>query len=1103
MFKKFTAIVSMLAVAMAALVFMPATAANAAITINMAGKSLNFDTASPQSTATYSSGSVAPYLNDITVYRNASTAAANGVVAIDVAITVDKSLASTFTLDGGTAISAAGAGATTTIAQLLQSNVTPTAANGYGTMRFQFFEGGTYTGPGTGNVVTLTNLSVNSYDIDYVNGYQFSQFKGFQTYTYSSNTTLVTSNATGGWVQFKDNTGNQNYTATNGSYTKSRVKVTYDQATEISIRHGVSAATSGLFALDFGPGYNWVDSATQTTNNFANPNNNPPTSANNSVNFTNGSPFVFNFSNFAYSDPENNAFVSVKIVTLPASGTLQLLVGSTWTNVTAGDAIPVAALSLGQLRYNGTVNSSFTFKVNDGSADSTSAYTMSLVAATTAQTITFANPGTKVVSATAFASGATATSALTVTLTSQTTGTCSVSGLNITALANGFCTIIATQAGNATYSEAPAVTQTFPISSLTAQTITLANPATQAVNSTLTIAPSSSSGLAVTVISLTTSVCTISGNVVTHIATGTCQLYATQAGNVTYGPAAPVTVTYLVNTGSLTAQTLTFAQPANQTLSTGTLTVSATSSASLTVSFSSSTASVCTVSSTTVTFVTSGYCTITASQAGNSTYASATLSRSFYILTITTSSLADGSVGSAYSQSLAEYGGSTGTDAWSVGTTLPGGLSLDSATGVISGTPTTAQTATNYVFTVVNGGITATKTLSITIAAAPTITLTANVITFNALPNVSLSNGNITLGATASSNLPVNFTSTTPTACTVTNGVITLLTEGFCEIEADQAGNSTYAAATPVSQGFYIYKITNNSIISGSVGTAYSQQFNLGGNQGSGTWSATGLPTGFAIDPNTGLLTGTPTVTLSQSIVVTYTQGSSTYTVTYLLTINAAGTPPSEAKPTPKITPVNGSGPINKPVTVTPIVTPVAPYNPGLCLVDPVSHGCKSTVTVKGQGTWVLNSNGSITFTPVAGWAGTSTVILHAWDTDGFTDDKPISVTITRVAGGVRPPVSVSISGFAAGSPALTASIKAQIKAFLNKYNDYKNLQCTGVTMGPTVLKTDTALATNRAANACGYALSLMGRLSKLPNKTLTELDLGDHIRRVILTLTD
>ena len=59
-------------------------------------------------------------------------------------------------------------------------------------------------------------------------------------------------------------------------------------------------------------------------------------------------------------------------------------------------------------------------------------------------------------------------------------------------------------------------------------------------------------------------------------------------------------------------------------------------------------------------------------------------------ITITTSTLTEGTVNSGYNATLAATGGS-GTYTWSVasGSSLPAGLSL-SAAGVISGTPTTA-----------------------------------------------------------------------------------------------------------------------------------------------------------------------------------------------------------------------------------------------------------------------------------------------------------------------------------------------------------------------------------------------------------------------------
>ena len=60
--------------------------------------------------------------------------------------------------------------------------------------------------------------------------------------------------------------------------------------------------------------------------------------------------------------------------------------------------------------------------------------------------------------------------------------------------------------------------------------------------------------------------------------------------------------------------------------------------------------------------------------------------------TITTTSLPDGEVGTAYSQTLTATGDTPIT--WSVSGTLPAGLSLEAATGIISGTPITEKTST-------------------------------------------------------------------------------------------------------------------------------------------------------------------------------------------------------------------------------------------------------------------------------------------------------------------------------------------------------------------------------------------------------------------------
>jgi uncharacterized repeat protein (TIGR02543 family) len=186
------------------------------------------------------------------------------------------------------------------------------------------------------------------------------------------------------------------------------------------------------------------------------------------------------------------------------------------------------------------------------------------------------------------------------------------------------------------------------------------------------------------------------------------------------------------------------------------------------------------------------------------------------------------------------------------------------------------------------------------------------------------------------------------------------------------------------------------------------------------------------------------------------------------------------------------------PVVLSPNVKP----EPGsACLVDPNDTECKSVVTIPEVGTWNLNpTTGSVTFKAVAGYVGTTVVqyrILRA----GFKPtETPFVVTVAKK----RPPVTVTIGGFNPGSPILTSAIKAQIAAFMKAYVGYRTIECSGFTMGPTVLKVDKWLSTTRAINGCDYVLkTLKSKVKALPLKNKMETVLGSQIRRITLTLRD
>jgi hypothetical protein len=91
-----------------------------------------------------------------------------------------------------------------------------------------------------------------------------------------------------------------------------------------------------------------------------------------------------------------------------------------------------------------------------------------------------------------------------------------------------------------------------------------------------------------------------------------------------------------------------------------------------------------------------------------------------------------------------------------------------------------------------------------------TIARASQSITFGALANRRLGDPDFTVGASASSGLPVTFAATGP--CTVSAGQVHLAGAGSCTLRASQPGNTDYAAAPDVSQTFSIAATTSCTV---------------------------------------------------------------------------------------------------------------------------------------------------------------------------------------------------------------------------------------------------------------------------------------------------
>ena len=155
-----------------------------------------------------------------------------------------------------------------------------------------------------------------------------------------------------------------------------------------------------------------------------------------------------------------------------------------------------------------------------------------------------------------------------------------------------------------------------------------------------------------------------------------------------------------------------------------------------------------------------------------------------YAPTITTESLPNGTVGTAYSQTLAATGSDTITWSLADGSSLPAGLSLDENTGKIYGTPTMAEEST-FTVTATNAYGSASREFTLTISAPTTIPVTGVSLDQNAL---TLTEGDtVQLTATVepanATNKGVTWSSNNEAVATVdANGKVTAVSAGTATI---------------------------------------------------------------------------------------------------------------------------------------------------------------------------------------------------------------------------------------------------------------------------------------------------------------------------------
>lgn len=538
----------------------PSQSASAA-SVDFSGEYLNFDASTM---VVLNGNSTSPTVGNTFLYPSAGVIEGVSVdVTVEIVASIDQADPNDFTWDPASSGQFTGV----TLNQAQKDLLILSMENWDVVFRYKFWESGTATYANsavTGIAVELKNLVINTYDLDLDQWVAFSSFQQYEV----NNVNPVNVSLIAGTTLIKFLGPSGGYSG-DDSFTKGRARVLYDQVSTVDIR--VNAPGGSLYGIQFGAGVPW-----STFDTFANSFNVAPTSSDTTKYLVPGTASTINVGDFGdYSDTDNNPFFDVKLEASSDLGGLQYFDGTSTVSPSAGSTVSVEAITAGRLSYllPSATAATVSFRVGDGLTYSPAIYSLNLLPATQPQVITFPEaPGPVDPTSGAFSSSATTSSTLQVTLTSNTPSVCTIdaNGTDIIPQitnARSACSVTATQDGDATFASAEPVTRIFYFSN---QVITFPAISDQAFVAGGAISSSAvaDSTLPVTLTSLNTAICTISGLDIQFVATGSCNVRAEQPGgatgspSVTYVSAFPVVrsfqltsfnLTYDANTGTGTA----------------------------------------------------------------------------------------------------------------------------------------------------------------------------------------------------------------------------------------------------------------------------------------------------------------------------------------------------------------------------------------------------------------------------------------------------------------------------------------------------------------------------------------------------------------------